>query len=146
MRLSARCASAALILIAPLAAAQGAAADGPSGRAVAAPLHRTAAAVPGEYIVTVDKGLDPARVAARVGGVEPLHTYRHVLNGFSARLDAAQLEQVRALPGVEAVEENGRAGDPGGQRLARPGHPGSRLQLGSRPHRPAGMGQGRGRR
>ncbi|WP_406111914.1 S8 family peptidase [Kitasatospora purpeofusca] len=110
MRLSARCASAALILIVPLAAAQGAAADGPSGRAVAAPLHRTAAAVPGEYIVTVDKGLDPARVAARVGGVEPLHTYRHVLNGFSARLDAAQLEQVRALPGVEAVEENGRAG------------------------------------
>ncbi|WP_405006978.1 S8 family peptidase [Kitasatospora purpeofusca] len=110
MRLSARCASAALILIVPLAAAQGAAADGPSGRAVAAPLHRTATAVPGEYIVTVDKGLDPARVAARVGGVEPLHTYRHVLNGFSARLDAAQLERVRALPGVEAVEENGRAG------------------------------------
>ncbi|MFD4908884.1 S8 family peptidase [Kitasatospora purpeofusca] len=110
MRLSARCASAALVLIVPLAAAQGAAADGPSGRAAAAPLHRTAAAVPGEYIVTVDKGLDPARVAARVGGVEPLHTYRHVLNGFSARLDAAQLEQVRALPGVEAVEENGRAG------------------------------------
>ncbi|MCX4748277.1 S8 family peptidase [Kitasatospora sp. NBC_01287] len=110
MRLSARCASAALMLIIPLAAAQGAAADGPSERAVAAPLHRTATAVPGEYIVTVGKGLDPARVAARAGGVEPLHTYRHVLNGFSARLDAAQLERVRAQPGVEAVEENGRAG------------------------------------
>ncbi|MCX4749180.1 S8 family peptidase [Kitasatospora sp. NBC_01287] len=110
MRLSARCASAALMLIIPLAAAQSAAADGPSERAVAAPLHRTATAVPGEYIVTVDKGLDPARVAARAGGVKPLHTYRHVLNGFSARLDAAQLERVRALPGVEAVEENGRAG------------------------------------
>ncbi|MFI9331030.1 S8 family peptidase [Kitasatospora sp. NPDC052868] len=107
MRLSARCASAALILLIPLVATQGAAADGPSGRAVPAPLHRTAAAVPGEYIVTVDKALDPARVAARVGGVEPLHTYRHALNGFSARLDAAQLEQVRALPGVETVEENG---------------------------------------
>ncbi|WP_035791706.1 S8 family peptidase [Kitasatospora mediocidica] len=110
MRLSARCASAALLLIIPLAAAQGAAADGPSARAVPAPLHRTTMAVPGEYIVTLDKGLDPAKVAARVGGVEPLHTYRHVLNGFSARLDAAQLEQVRSLSGVETVEENGRAG------------------------------------
>ncbi|MFF7590934.1 S8 family peptidase [Kitasatospora purpeofusca] len=107
MRLSARCASAALVLLVPLVASQGAAADGPSGRSGPAPLHRTASAVPGEYIVTVDKGLDPARVAARVGGVEPLHTYRHALNGFSARLDAAQLEHVRALPGVEAVEENG---------------------------------------
>ncbi len=68
--------------------------------------------MPGEYIVTVDKGLDPARVAARVGGVEPLHTYRHALNGFSARLDAAQLEHVRALPGVEAVEENGAVSAP----------------------------------
>ncbi|MFJ9519949.1 S8 family serine peptidase [Kitasatospora sp. NPDC101801] len=66
-----------------------------------------ATAVPGQYIVTLDQGLDPDRVAAEVEGVEPLHTYRHVLNGFSARLDAAQLAQVRALPGVAAVEENG---------------------------------------
>ncbi|MEV4615499.1 protease inhibitor I9 family protein [Kitasatospora sp. NPDC049258] len=55
------------------------------------------------------KGLDPAATARKLRGVEPLHTYRSVLNGFPARLDAARLEQVRALPGVQAVQENARA-------------------------------------
>ncbi|MDY0811435.1 S8 family peptidase [Kitasatospora purpeofusca] len=112
MRLSARCASAALLLLIPLATAQGAVAEGTAGRAAAAPLQRAVQAVPGQYIVTVRQGLDPAATAAKVKGVEPLHTYRTVLNGFSARLDAHQLRMVRALPGVEAVEEDGRASIP----------------------------------
>ncbi|WP_405015721.1 S8 family peptidase [Kitasatospora sp. NBC_00070] len=109
MRLSARCASAALLLLIPLATAQGAAAGGAAEQAgaAAAPLQRAVQVVPGQYIVTVREGLDPAATAAKVHGVEPLHTYRTVLNGFSARLDAGQLERVRALPGVEAVEEDG---------------------------------------
>ncbi|MET8686153.1 S8 family peptidase [Streptomyces sp. NPDC004732] len=107
MRLSARCVSAALVLLVPLAAAHGAAADEPSGRAAPAPLHRAAEALPGRYIVTLDKGVHPAATAAEVRGVEPLHTYRTALNGFYARLDATQLARVRALPGVTAVEEDG---------------------------------------
>ncbi|MFD5921684.1 S8 family peptidase [Kitasatospora sp. NPDC058201] len=120
MRLSARCASAALVLLVPLCAAQGTAVGETSGRAYAAPLQKAARAVPGQYIVTVHKGLDPAATAAEVRGVEPLHTYRHALNGFSARLDPAQLAQVRALPGVEAVEENAFVSTPAGATAPAP--------------------------
>lgn len=84
----------------------------PGTRSALAPLRSSAAAVTGQYIVTVYKGLNPAATAAKVSGVKPLHTYRHAMNGFSARLDATQLRQVRALPGVEAVEENGVASAP----------------------------------
>ncbi|MFI6445154.1 S8 family peptidase [Kitasatospora sp. NPDC050543] len=112
MRLSARRTSAALLLIVPLAAAPAAAATGsPSPqRASPAPLHRSANAVPGQYIVTLKKDVDPAATAQQaLPGVEPLFTYSSVLNGFAAQLTPDQLTAVRNLPDVEAVEEDGVA-------------------------------------
>lgn len=63
--------------------------------------------VAGEYIVQVKPGEDAARVANALG-VTPTHVYETVLNGFSAKLDAAKLQQVRARGGVASVEQNAR--------------------------------------
>ncbi|WP_371499766.1 S8 family peptidase [Kitasatospora sp. NBC_00374] len=113
MRPSTRHASAAaLLLLAPLAAAPAASAVGAPAphRATPAPLHRSAQAIPGQYIVTLTKGLDAGATAQQaVPGLKPLFTYTSVLNGFAAQLTPAQLEAVRKLPGVEAVEEDGVA-------------------------------------
>ncbi|MFF2192746.1 protease inhibitor I9 family protein [Streptomyces sp. NPDC058157] len=78
------------------------------------PLSTAAAAVgepaPPSYIVTVRPGVDPAGVAAQVGGVHPDRYFHHTLNGFAARLSPRQVADVAALPGVVAVETDGTAG------------------------------------
>jgi subtilisin family serine protease len=115
-----RALAAAVALIAaaaPLSAAS-AASPGPSAgpgtvstpRSEPAPLARSAAAIPGQYIVTLKKGVKPeTAVQEAAPAVKPLFTYTSVINGFAARLSPAQLTAVRALPGVEAVEEDGTA-------------------------------------
>ncbi|MER5729159.1 protease inhibitor I9 family protein [Streptomyces sp. NPDC002138] len=65
------------------------------------------------YIVTVDKAFDPAEVARRAGVKRP-HVYHTVLNGFAAPLSPTQVTALRAMPGVEAIEEDGRAAASGG--------------------------------
>ncbi|WP_405510184.1 S8 family peptidase [Streptomyces cyaneofuscatus] len=103
MRLRARWAPAALLLIAPLiGTATPATADtGPEG----VPVERSARAVPGQYIVTLEPELSPDTVLEEFG-LRPLFTYGNVLHGFAVTLTATELEAVRAVPGVLAVEEN----------------------------------------
>ncbi|RST24480.1 S8 family peptidase [Streptomyces sp. WAC04770] len=103
MRLRARWAPAALLLIAPLiGTTTPATADtGPKG----VPVERSARAVPGQYIVTLEPELSPDAVLEEFG-LRPLFTYGNVLHGFAVTLTATELEAVRTLPGVLAVEEN----------------------------------------
>lgn len=103
MRLRARWAPAALLLIAPLiGTTTPAAADtGPEG----VPVERSARAVPGQYIVTLEPELSPDTVLKEFG-LRPLFTYGNVLHGFAVTLTATELEAVRSVPGVLAVEEN----------------------------------------
>ncbi|MGW7285924.1 S8 family peptidase [Streptomyces sp. NPDC054847] len=70
-----------------------------------APLHRSANAVPGRYIVTLARTADSNVMMGEVG-VKALFTYGTALRGFTADLSADQLKQVRLMPGVVAVEED----------------------------------------
>ncbi|MEU5164180.1 S8 family peptidase [Streptomyces sp. NPDC020875] len=105
----------ALITAATLSAAGSASAapkPDPSGttRAEPAPLRKAPSPIPGQYIVTLKKGTSPeSAVKEAVPGLKPLFTYSAALNGFAAKLNTAQLKAVRALPGVETVEEDGTA-------------------------------------
>ncbi|MEU3883264.1 S8 family peptidase [Streptomyces californicus] len=103
MRLPARWATAALLLIAPLigAPATASADSGPEGVQV----EQSARAVPGQYIVTLEPELSPDTVLRELG-LSPLFRYGVALHGFAASLTAAELEAVRTVPGVLAVEEN----------------------------------------
>ncbi|MFJ4963176.1 Extracellular serine proteinase precursor [Streptomyces sp. ADI96-02] len=103
MRLRARWATAALLLIAPLmgTAHQATADTGPEG----VPVERSTRAVPGQYIVTLEPEISPDTVL-RDFGLRPLFTYGNVLHGFAVTLTGTELAAVRAVPGVLAVEEN----------------------------------------
>ncbi|MEU3604562.1 S8 family peptidase [Streptomyces sp. NPDC035033] len=79
----------------------------PTAPVAPAPLRTSADAVPGEYIVTLDKGVDAAELARKLG-LKPKHVYTSVLNGFAAPLTGLQLEGVRKSLGVKAVEEDTR--------------------------------------
>jgi subtilisin family serine protease len=78
-----------------------------SVRQTGAPLLKVGegAAIPGEYIVLLKDGADPAAVAAETG-LKPRYLYKATLKGFALKLDAAQLEAVRSHPQVQLVEED----------------------------------------
>jgi len=61
--------------------------------------------IPGEYIVVLNDGVDPRSVAA-VAGVTPRHVYEAALDGFSASLNAGQLNALQHNPSVQWIEEN----------------------------------------
>jgi subtilisin family serine protease len=74
----------------------------------AAPLLAAqAGGIDGQYIVVVKPGAEPRSVAA-VAGVSPRYVYTAALNGFSAALNAGQLNALRHNPNVEYVEQDGR--------------------------------------
>jgi len=72
----------------------------------AAPLLSAASrGIDGQYIVVLDQGADPRAVAA-VAGVSPKFVYTASLVGFSAALNAGQLNALRHHPGVAYVEQD----------------------------------------
>lgn len=108
MRLFARGLSAAALVLAPLAVAGTpavAAIPLPTPEATLAPLRTHDNAIAGQYIVTLDKTLDPASTAQKIG-VTPFFTYSSALRGFALTLTTPQLDAVRRMPGVTSVEQN----------------------------------------
>ncbi|MBT2507605.1 S8 family peptidase [Streptomyces sp. ISL-98] len=105
MRMTARFMTAALLVMAPTAAASASASEPPPPSP--APLQRSAKAVPGRYIVTLQQGTNASALTNRAG-VKPLFQYTNAMNGFAAELTPAQLDKVRRLSGVTAVEEDAR--------------------------------------
>jgi subtilisin family serine protease len=71
-----------------------------------APLITAQGADSGQYIVTVKSGATPRRHAMdAVPQGMVTHVYTHVVNGFSATLDTAQLDRLRRDPNVVKVAE-----------------------------------------
>jgi subtilisin family serine protease len=73
----------------------------------AAPLHAASAGrgVDGAYIVVLNDGANPRSVAA-IAGVNPHFVYTAALNGFSAQLNAGQLNALQHNPNVAYVEQD----------------------------------------
>ncbi|WP_428263902.1 S8 family peptidase [Haliangium sp.] len=79
-----------------------------------APLFQTANPVAGEYIVILKDDVSVAGQAATMNLATLVddqaqigHTYRHLLNGFSAKLSPQAVDALRDDPRVAYVEENG---------------------------------------
>ncbi|KOV18056.1 MULTISPECIES: S8 family peptidase [Streptomyces] len=102
MRLLARLAAATLLTVPPIAAGSASAA---APEPTPAPLKTAANPVPGRYIVTLDKGVDAAKAAQKLG-LKPSFVYTSALNGFAVPMTALQLTVVRNSPGVKSVEED----------------------------------------
>ncbi|MEU9234967.1 S8 family peptidase [Streptomyces subrutilus] len=107
MRLLARVATAALIASLVPVAAGTASSSAAAPEPTPAPLKTTANAVPGKYIVTLEKGVDAAKLAQKLGA-KPSFVYTSALNGFAVPLPPLQLTAVRSSPGVKAVEQDAR--------------------------------------
>ncbi|WP_405979459.1 S8 family serine peptidase [Streptomyces sp. NBC_00158] len=103
MRLLARLATAALLTVTPVAAGTASSADTPEP--TPAPLHTSANAVPGQYIVTLEKGVDAVKAAQKLG-LKPSFVYGSAINGFAVPMTALQLTIVRNSLGVKSVEED----------------------------------------
>ncbi|MET9606393.1 S8 family peptidase [Streptomyces sp. NPDC006512] len=100
--LAARLTTAAALVLTSVAAGS-ASADTPEP--IPAPLISSANAIPGSYIVTLDKTFDPAAFAKSLG-LKTKFSYTQTINGFAASLDAKQLKAVRGAYGVESVAED----------------------------------------
>lgn len=77
-----------------------------SAPATAAPSSN---AVPGQYIVTLKDGEQPAPVSSRMtaqDSIEVEHVYSHALNGFSAKIPDGKLDEIRNDPAVLSVIED----------------------------------------
>lgn len=62
--------------------------------------------IEGQYIVTLKKGVSVDETVTK-RGISTKHRFGKVLNGFAAKLSAAQLERLRKTPGVLGVEQDG---------------------------------------
>ncbi|WP_426736338.1 S8 family serine peptidase [Myxococcus faecalis] len=93
---------------------QGASAQGPGPAPKLAPLGRAPEArrVPDEYIVVFSEGITGQAIdsavgrVARAGGINQVRHRYQLIPGFAARLDSAQVERLRAEPGVALIEED----------------------------------------
>ncbi|MCP3759518.1 S8 family peptidase [Streptomyces sp. TBY4] len=110
MRLIAGAAAVALLGVTPAAAA-GVTATAPEPTPV--PLTVSANAIPGQYIVTLEPGYDPAKVAERLS-LKPKFLYTRAMNGFAVPLTKLQLEIARVSLGVKSVETDARVSAPSG--------------------------------
>ncbi|MFE5795797.1 S8 family peptidase [Streptomyces sp. NPDC056503] len=102
MRLLVRLATAALLTVTPVAAGT---ASAHTTDPTPAPLNTAADPIPGQYIVTLDKGTRADSIAQTLG-LKPTFSYSTVLNGFATPLTKVQLEAVRKSPGVKSVTED----------------------------------------
>ncbi|MDA5280020.1 protease inhibitor I9 family protein [Streptomyces sp. Isolate_45] len=118
--------TATLSLGAPLAAASPSASAAPEP--TPAPLVRTANPVPGQYIVTLDRLVDPAKTAQKLG-LKPTFLYSKALNGFAVPLTDLQLTIVRHSLGVKAVEEDAKVSSPASEGVPAPSAPRSPTTL-----------------
>jgi subtilisin family serine protease len=64
--------------------------------------------IDGSYIVVLNEGANPRSVAA-IAGVNPTFVYVAALNGFSAELNAGQLNALQHNPNVAYIEQDGVA-------------------------------------
>ncbi|MFF4450434.1 S8 family peptidase [Streptomyces sp. NPDC001502] len=108
MRLLARLATAVLLTVTPIAAGSAATA---APEPTPAPLLTSMNAIPGQYVITLDKAASPARIAAALG-VKAKFTYTSALHGFAASLTADQLRTARVTAGVKSVEEDANVSTP----------------------------------
>ena len=95
----------ALSAVLALAACADQSPTGAGARTAAPLLSASANGIEGQYIVVLEEGANPTAVAA-VAGVQPGFVYTSALNGFSASLNAGQLNALRSLPGVAYVEQD----------------------------------------
>ncbi|MFD6969912.1 S8 family peptidase [Streptomyces sp. NPDC059979] len=102
MRLLARLAAAALLTVPPVAAGSASAA---APEPTPAPLFTSSNAVPGKYIVTLEKGQDAAKVAQKLK-LKPSFVYTSAMSGFAVPLTSLELTLVRNSLGVKSVEED----------------------------------------
>ncbi|WP_017613695.1 S8 family peptidase [Nocardiopsis salina] len=77
-----------------------------------APLHTSADAVAGEYFVVLEDGVSTASVTPSALGIsadQVNHSYEEVLNGYSASLSEADVQEMRAESSVAYIEQVGQA-------------------------------------
>jgi subtilisin family serine protease len=68
-------------------------------------LSAGAAAIEGQYVVVLNEGANPRSVAA-IAGVSPRFVYTTALNGFSATLNAGQLNALQRNGSVAYIEQD----------------------------------------
>lgn len=77
------------------------------------PLTISANAIPGQYIVTLEPGYDPAKVAERLS-LKPKFLYTRAMNGFAVPMTKLQLDIARVSLGVKSVEADAKVSAPSG--------------------------------
>ena len=115
-----------------VAAAAPMASAGDGGGHAEPPAHGGGKPIPGQFIVTVERGKDPKGLAEQ-HGAKARFVYRAALNGFAAELTDRQVEALRHNPNVKSIEPNREiTGDdaetydlPVGARPDRPAFPGA---------------------
>ena len=75
--------------------------------------------VPAAFIVVLKDAADPAQVRRQLGAT-PDRTYTTALRGFAVRLDPKDVDRVRRIPGVAAVEPDQIVRTAAAQRTPRP--------------------------
>lgn len=108
MRLLARAATAALLAVTPVAVGSASAA---APEPTPVPLTISANAIPGQYIVTLEPGYDPAKVAERLS-LKPKFLYTKAMNGFTVPMTKLQLEIARVSLGVKSVTTDAKVSAP----------------------------------
>jgi subtilisin family serine protease len=80
----------------------------PSGAASPAPSGNARGKIPGRFIITLHPSSDPGAVA-RSYGIDPVHTYRHALNGFAGPISEAARHGLMRDSRVLRIEQDGWA-------------------------------------